>query len=55
MECRRLQDQMPTPVKNTFDCEDGDDDFAEWMEFFEDTPARNGTTGRNAVAGHGDN
>ena len=54
MECRRLEDKLTPQPKSSFDCDDGDNDFAEWMEFIEDTPARNLNTGRNAVFGHGD-
>ena len=54
MECRRLGNELTPQPKSSFDCEDGDDNFAEWMEFMDDTPSMNLSAGRNVVLGHGD-
>lgn len=53
MECGRLVDNVTPRRKTNFDCEDGDDDMPEWMEFMDDTPPRNVNTSHNAVFGHG--
>ena len=54
MECRRLGNELtPRPIRS-FDYEDGDGSFAEWMEFMDDEPSTNLNAGRNVVLGHGD-
>ena len=54
MECRRFGNELTPPKVRSFDCEDGDDRFAEWMEFMDDEPSTNLHAGCNVILAHGD-